>query len=50
MGLPELKRLRRQFVKQVSGLGALSGGQQDTAARERAMAEAFVEYINTSIA
>ncbi|TFJ82820.1 hypothetical protein NSK_005895 [Nannochloropsis salina CCMP1776] len=57
VGLPELKRLRRQFLKQASDWAAatLGGGGGDKEggeevgkedSRERAVGDAFVQYLN----
>lgn len=50
LGLYEAYRLRRQFVKQVSVLGSSSVMEaQQGPDRERAIADAFVEYLHSSI-
>lgn len=49
VALPELKRLRRQFVKQAQEWAAVAQGSGDEpGAREKAIANGFLEYIYTN--
>ncbi len=49
VGLPELKRLRRQFVKQAGEWNAAAWKERRGQSREVAVADAFLDYVGTQI-
>lgn len=49
MGLPELQRLRRQFVKQAQEWSAAAWKERGGGTREAAAADAFLDYVGTQI-